>query len=307
MVLGEAVNTVVYVLNKCLMKSVDGMTPFEAWHGRKPTVHHLRTFRCIVYVWNMTPHLKKLEDHGRKMIFVGYENDSKVYRAYDPITKHVHVTRDVVFDKQAQWDWGSGGDDGKPSGGDDAFTVEYSTTGPTAPMVDGADEAPTEESPLPAGAVDTKVDGDVDDENLDADHDDDAPLRFHSMSDILTTSGFAPRALVVEELHVVSSDEPASFTEVEHSPSWRKAMMEEMDSIEENGTWSLVDLPPDRKPIGVKWVFKVKRDKHGAMSKYKAHLVVKGYVQRHGINYDEVFTLVAQLDSVRLLIALVAH
>jgi hypothetical protein len=56
----------------------------------------------------------------------------------------------------------------------------------------------------------------------------------------------------------VSSDKPASFGEAEHSLSWRKAMMEEMDSIEENDTWSLVDLPPGRKPIGVKWVFKVK-------------------------------------------------
>jgi hypothetical protein len=64
----------------------------------------------------------------------------------------------------------------------------------------------------------------------------DAPLRFHSMSDILRTPGFTPRALVAEELHMVSSDEPASFTEAEHSPSWRKVMMEEMDSIDENGT-----------------------------------------------------------------------
>jgi hypothetical protein len=101
---GEAVNTTVYVLNRCPTKSVDSMTPFEAWHGRKPVVHHLRTFGCIVYVRNTTPHLKKLEDHGRKMIFVGYESSSMAYRAYDPITKHVHVTRDMVFDEQAQWD-----------------------------------------------------------------------------------------------------------------------------------------------------------------------------------------------------------
>jgi hypothetical protein len=53
-------------------------------------------------------------------------------------------------------------------------------------------------------------------ENLDADHD---PLRFRSMSDILMTFKFTPRALVVEELHVVSSDEPTSFIEAEHSPS----------------------------------------------------------------------------------------
>jgi hypothetical protein len=185
--------------------------------------------------------------------------------------------------------------------------VEYTTMGPAAPMADVADEAPTEESPLPTGAGDTEVDDDVDNENLDANHDDNAPLRFRSMSDILVTPGFAPRALVAEELHMVSSNEPASFAEAEHSPSWRKAMMEEMDSIEENGTWSLVDLTSGRKPIGVKWVFKVKRDEHGAVFKHKACLVVKGYAQRHGIDYDEVFAPVARLDSMRLLIALATH
>jgi hypothetical protein len=55
-------------------------------------VHHLRTFGCIVYVRNTTPHLKKMEDRGRKMIFISYESDSNTYRAYDPITKCVHVT-----------------------------------------------------------------------------------------------------------------------------------------------------------------------------------------------------------------------
>jgi hypothetical protein len=84
-------------------------------------------------------------------------------------------------------------------------------------------------------------------------------------------------------------------------------MMEEMTSIEENDTWSLADLPPGRKPIGVKWVFKVKQDEHGVVSKHKAFLVVKGYAQRHDINYDEVFTSVARLDFVCLLIALTTH
>jgi hypothetical protein len=95
----EAVNTTVYVLNRCVTKSIDGMTPFEAWHGRKPTVCHLRTFGCIMYVRNTTPYLKKLEDRGHRMIFVGYESGSKVYRVYNPIIKRVHMTRDVVFDK----------------------------------------------------------------------------------------------------------------------------------------------------------------------------------------------------------------
>jgi hypothetical protein len=101
---GEAANAAVYVLNRCPTKSVDGMTLFEAWHRRKLAVHHLSTFGCIMYAWNTMPHLKKLDDRGRRMIFVSYERVSKAYRAYDPITKRVHVTRDVVFDEQAQWD-----------------------------------------------------------------------------------------------------------------------------------------------------------------------------------------------------------
>jgi hypothetical protein len=60
--------------------------------------------------------------------------------------------------------------------------------------------------------------------------------------------------------------------------------MEEMTSIKENSTQSLIDLSPSRKLIEVKWVFKVKRDEHGAVSKHKAHLVLKGYAHRHGIN-----------------------
>jgi hypothetical protein len=70
------------------------------------------------------------------------------------------------------------------------------------------------------------------------------------MSTTMTVHRSASIALVFEELHLVSSDKPATFTEAERSLSWRKAMMEEMNSIEENGTWILVDLPPGRKPIG---------------------------------------------------------
>jgi hypothetical protein len=76
---------------------------------------------------------------------------------------------------------------------------------------------------------------------------------------------------------MVSSDKPSSFAKVERRPSWRKVMMEEMASIEENDTWSLIDLPLGHKSIGVKWVLKVKQDEHGAVSKHNACLVVKGY------------------------------
>jgi hypothetical protein len=103
------------------------------------------------------------------------------------------------------------------------------------------------------------------------------PLRFHSINIILRMSEFASCALMAEELHVVSSDEPTSIDEAEGSPSWMKVMMEEMMPIDKNDTWSLVNLPPGHQPIRVKWVFKVKRNEHGAVSKHKPHLVVKDY------------------------------
>lgn len=317
---GEAVATAIYILNRCPTKGVDGMTPFEAWHGRKPAVQHLKTFGCIVYVRNTTPHLKKLEDRGRKMIFVGYERGTKAYRAYDPVTRRVHVTRDVIFDEEGQWNWDALADDGIQEGSDEGFTVEYSTMYQGAPVAaEGAEDLglPEEEPQAPspcaghgAGGQELEPGQGDPEEHLEADHDEDAPLRFRTVEDIIrpaTPRGFAPRALISAQLHVVSSDEPMSFEEAERQPGWRRAMMEELESIEENQTWSLTDLPPGRRAIGLKWVFKVKRDEHGAVAKYKTRLVVKSYAQKQGIDYDEVFAPVSRLDTVRLLIALAAQ
>ena len=68
----------------------------------------------------------------------------------------------------------------------------------------------------------------------------------------------------------------------------------------------LVNLPPGCHPIGLKWVYKVKQDEHGAIVKHKARLVARGFVQREGIDFKEVFTPVARMESVQLLLALAA-
>ena len=92
----------------------------------------------------------------------------------------------------------------------------------------------------------------------------------------------------------------------ERDRNWRRAMLEEMKAIEENGTWQLVDPPPGCRPISLKWVYKVKRDELSAIVKRKACLVARGFVQREGIDFEEVFAPVARMESVRLLLALVA-
>jgi hypothetical protein len=102
---GEAVTTAVFILNRAPTKALKGQTPFEAWHGRKPNVVFMRTFGCVGYVKTTKPGLGKLEDRSTKAVFLGYEEGSKAYRLYDPARGKVMVSRDVVFDEAAAWDW----------------------------------------------------------------------------------------------------------------------------------------------------------------------------------------------------------
>ena len=97
------------------------------------------------------------------------------------------------------------------------------------------------------------------------------------------------------------------FAEAEPHAAWRAAMIEEMACIESNETWSLCNLPAGHRPIGLKWVYKLKKDPSGAIVKHKARLVAKGYVQREGVDFDEVFAPVARMESIRLLLSLAAQ
>ena len=84
-------------------------------------------------------------------------------------------------------------------------------------------------------------------------------------------------------------------------------MDEEIEAIERNNTWELIDLPRGHKTIGVKWVYKTKLKENGEVDKYKARLVAKGYKQEFGVDYKEVFAPVARHDTIKLVIALAAQ
>ena len=91
-----------------------------------------------------------------------------------------------------------------------------------------------------------------------------------------------------EILLMVLNDEPRSFEEAKKFKEWVRACEDEIDSITRLESWSLVDLPPGAKQMGLKWIFKIKRNSDGSINKYKSRLVAKGYVQRYGIDYEEV-------------------
>ncbi|VVA19470.1 Hypothetical predicted protein, partial [Prunus dulcis] len=101
--------------------------------------------------------------------------------------------------------------------------------------------------------------------------------------------------------------EPESFEDANLDESWRNAMKAELEMIEKNNTWTLVDRPFGKPIIGVKWVYKTKLNLDGSVQKNKARLVAKGYSQKPGIDYNETFAPVARLDTIRTLIALAAQ
>jgi hypothetical protein len=121
---GEAVTTAVYLLNRAPTRSLQGRTPYEAWHDRKPKVHHLRTFGCVAHVKKIGPGVSKLTDRSVPMVFIGYETRTKGYRLYDPVAKKLHISRDVIFEESRAWKWNQ---EAPPNADIPVFDVEYYT------------------------------------------------------------------------------------------------------------------------------------------------------------------------------------
>jgi hypothetical protein len=82
-------------------------------------------------------------------------------------------------------------------------------------------------------------------------------------------------------------------------------MVEEMDALDKNEAWDIVELSSGRKSVGRKWLFKKKFNAQGKVEKYKARLVAKGYSQVEGIYFGEIFSLVSKLTSIRFLLSIV--
>lgn len=102
---GKATRHATYLINRVGTRSLDGKTPYEALRNRKPNLSHLRVFGCICYARTEKAGRKKLDNRSRALVHLGTELGSKSYRLFDPITKRIVVSRDVVFDECKEWDW----------------------------------------------------------------------------------------------------------------------------------------------------------------------------------------------------------
>lgn len=234
-----------------------------------------------------------MDDKSVTCVLLGVSEESKAYRLYNPVTKKVIISRDVVFDEEISWKWDKSYEEQllvDLEWGDDETNKTKNRTSKSGNEDDnGVEESRAVPYEFENGEGRSRVRR--------------APVW---MRDYETGEGLFEEDADVNLAFYPSVDR-IYFNEAIKSSKWREAMNLEMRSIEKNDTWTLTDLPEGAKAIGVKWVFKTKMNELGEIDKHKARLVAKGYAQEYGVDYSEVFAPVAWLDTVRMVIALAAQ
>jgi len=185
------------------------------------------------------------------------------------------LSRDVIFDELAAWSW----DDNEPQ-------VIVAPSGVAIiPLADASLPTPRK--------TQNRIDGESSSAATSSDDSDsDFPYRYRSLTDICVVSNF-----------VLLTGEPQNYKEAADQEVWRKAMNEEIRSIEKNQTWELVNLPERKDAIGLKWIFKMEYNEDESIQNYKTRVVTKGYSQQRGVDFNETFAPVAQMETIRIVLA----
>ena len=311
---GEAIMTATYLKNRSPHSSLESITPEEAWSGRKPSVKHLRIFGCKTSV--LIPkefRRNKLSSRVGWGVLVGYAGKSLGYRIWDPERQRVYVRRDVKFYEKDFHHMR--GEFLKNSTIKETFALDFSVgTGKlTFSGENSAKNLPTSScEPLEGSSRDTSSETEfigentpnIDLENAQSEVQTRRSERISSAPKRFTFTKLGEGNLSEAYLTIV---EPTSLEEALSGPDsshWSAAIVEELNSLAKNDTWSLVPLPEGRKPISNKWIFKVKYNKNGEVEKFKGRLVAKGYSQVGGLDYDETFAPVVKIQSLRAILAI---
>ena len=280
----EAVNTAVYILNRTPSTQTPNSTPFEMWYKRRPTLEHIKTFGCEAYVHIPDQKRTKLDPKSKKLILVGYDNNSSNYRLFDVSTRKITISRSVIFNEKAN------GFVDKPDSIEIAVNFENKDL-----VLETHQNQVVQESNLEVLPNN--------EHNLNEPQENDMP-NLRPQRDIRL-----PKKYEEFELNYVETDIPSTYKEAlacDNAENWRTAINEEIEALEKNQTWEEVELPSGRKAIGSKWVFRIKRNPDGTISRYKARLCAKGFAQKKNIDYGEIFSPTTRYDSIRVLLAVAA-
>ncbi|RVW95985.1 putative inactive ATP-dependent zinc metalloprotease FTSHI 5, chloroplastic [Vitis vinifera] len=128
----------------------------------------------------------------------------------------------------------------------------------------------------------------------------------HPIGNYVTYEGLSPsyRAFATS---LDDTQVPNTIQEALKISEWKKAVQDEIDALEKNGTWTITDLPVGKRPVGCKWIFTIKYKADGSVERFKARLVARGFTQSYGIDYQETFAPVAKLNTIRILLSLAVN
>ncbi|VVA37944.1 PREDICTED: Retrovirus-related Pol poly from transposon, partial [Prunus dulcis] len=134
------------------------------------------------------------------------------------------------------------------------------------------------------------------------------PMQTRSKSGIVQSKKFPEFSSFHTHLTSISEpDTPSYFKQALGDPAWKQAMTEEIQALDQQGTWTLVPSPPNTNIVGCKWIFKIKKNADGTISRYKARLVAQGFSQEYGLDYEETFSPVVRHTTVRLILGLAVN
>lgn len=258
---------------------------------------------------------QKLDYKSQKLIFVGFDDNTKGYRCIDKATRKMTITRDVIFHEAVNKKSTDEPDDEYDIANKSTINGDFDNLEepvreiqdelqiePNEQQIEQlADATPINERPR----RDSSSEYESPDDHTDPNYVPDETVQNISDTPRITRarSGICPLNI----LNFAFIAEPVTIKEAmssSNSAEWKDAMSDEMNSLMENQTWTLVNLPNGKKPLKTKWVFNIKEDTSGKMIRYKARLVAKGCSQQYGIDYEETFSPVVRYSTIRILIAM---
>ena len=296
--------TACYLINRSPSAPLGFDVPEKVWTCKEISYNHLKVFGCKAFIHVPKEQRSKLDDKALPCIFIGYGNEEFGYKVWDPKTRKVIRSRDVVFHEDQTMK-----DSNKEEQQSEKVTMNITINPPL--QFTGEEDAHNE------GDIPEAIPDDSDEESIPSQEHDDQGEQFTGQENEqpqLRRSNRerkpSTRYPSSEYLLLTDGGEPESFQEAQtHKDrgSWMKAMQEEMESLQKNNTYELVKLPKGRKALRNKWVYKLKKDGRGDLVKYKARLVVKGFGQKKGIDFDEIFSPVVKLSSIRIILGLATN
>ncbi|CAN1263655.1 Retrovirus-related Pol polyprotein from transposon TNT 1-94 [Linum perenne] len=305
---GYAVNHSVHLINRLPTPVLNGRTPFEVLTSKTVSYDHLRVFGCLVYSTILTPGRLKFDSRASTCVFLGFPANTKGYYLYNLQNNQVSISRDVVF-HESLFPFLNFHEFGKTTTDchADLFQVLEPAISDFDPTVSISNNSP---SPSQSKSVDDIISNprNVSKRVIKPPaYLSDYQCNFvkYPIQDCVVSNrlsdGFKRFIMAIH-----SEEEPATYKIAVQNPKWITAMDSELTSLHKTQTWSLVPLPHGKKPIGCKWVYKIKYKADGSIERYKARLVAKGYTQTAGIDYVETFAPVAKMTTVRVLLSIAA-